>query len=90
MNPTAHWMYNIKTGVAKLFDSVEDYIAEEWANTPDLCESQEDMAADRDSLKALATELGIEFPSNIKTSKLIELIASAKEGTEQGVQDATI
>lgn len=31
---------------------------------------------DRESLKRKATELGIEFPSNVKTDKLIEMISN--------------
>lgn len=33
---------------------------------------------DRDALKAEATALGIEFPKNVPTEKLVELIAEAK------------
>lgn len=33
---------------------------------------------DRDALKAEAKELGLEFASNIKTPKLLELIEAAK------------
>ena len=33
---------------------------------------------DRDSLKAEATELGLEFPKNVPTERLAEMIAEAK------------
>lgn len=34
---------------------------------------------DRDALKAEATELGLEFPKNIPTERLAEMVAEAKQ-----------
>lgn len=39
-----------------------------------------DESADRDALKAEATALGVEFPKNVPTDRLIEMIAQAKAG----------
>jgi autonomous glycyl radical cofactor GrcA len=36
-----HWMYNIKTREAKLFNSVDDYNEDEWVDTPALCDAEE-------------------------------------------------
>ena len=44
---------------------------------------------DRESLKAKATELGIEFPSNVKTEKLIELIKE-KSGEKMSTEKAEL
>lgn len=40
--------------------------------------AQDEDTQDRDSLKAEATELGLEFPKNIPTERLAEMIAEAK------------
>ena len=92
MNPLAYWMYNIKTAEAKLFNSADEYVEAEWADTPTLCDEQitpqEEEArdvleaqADRTALKEEATALGLEFSSNIKTAKLIDMITVAKSGS---------
>jgi hypothetical protein len=87
MNPLAYWMYNIKTAEAKLFNSTDEYIESEWVNTPALCDEQItqqellEAQADRAALKDEATALGIEFSSNVKTAKLIEMILYAKSGS---------
>ena len=92
MNPLAYQMYNIKTAEAKLFNSADEYVEAEWANTPTLCDDQitlqEEEAcdaleaqADRTELKEEATALGLEFSSNIKTAKLIDMIVVAKSGS---------
>lgn len=39
-----------------------------------------DGAKDRDALKAEATALGLEYPKNVPTDRLIEMIAQAKAG----------
>ena len=79
MNPLAHWMYNINTREAKLFNDESEYSLEEWTDTPAKCnEIAEADSTDRDALKAEAIKLGLEFPSNIKTAKLIEMITVAK------------
>jgi len=78
---TAFWMYNVETGESKLFEKESDYDANEWTDSP----AKTKLAAidaeevDRISLKEEATSLGLEFPSNIKTDKLIAMIAVAKE-----------
>jgi hypothetical protein len=77
-----HWMYNIETGEGTLFQDTEDYVADKWADTPALCNKVEDTEivdeVDRDALKLEAGALGLEFPSNVKTDKLIAMIAEAK------------
>jgi hypothetical protein len=89
MSPLAYWMYNIKTAEAKLFNSADEYVEAEWADTPDLCDEQItpqeeadrnalEAQADRNALKEEATALGLEFSSNIKTAKLIDMIVVAK------------
>ena len=85
MNPLAYWMYNVKTAEAKLFNSADEYVEAEWADTPTLCDDQitpqEEAQADRTALKEEATALGLEFSSNIKTAKLIDMIIVAKSGS---------
>jgi hypothetical protein len=86
MNPLAYWMYNIKTAEAKLFNSADEYVEEEWADTPALCDEQitpqeEEAQANRIVLKEEATALGLEFSSNIKTAKLIDMIVVAKSSS---------
>jgi hypothetical protein len=87
MNPLAYWMYNIKTAEAKLFNSPDEYVEAEWTDTPALCDEQItpqellEAQADRNALKEEATALGIEFPSNVKTAKLIEMIIAAKSSS---------
>jgi hypothetical protein len=87
MNPLAYWMYNIKTGQAKLFNSTDEYVESEWTDTPALCDEQItqqevlEAQADRAALKEEATALGLEFQSNVKTAKLIEMIIAAKGGS---------
>jgi hypothetical protein len=85
-------MYNIKTAEAKLFNSADEYVESEWVDTPDLCDEQItpqeeadrnalEAQADRNALKEEATALGLEFSSNIKTAKLIDMIEVAKGGS---------
>lgn len=44
---------------------------------PEEAEHEED-APDRDALKAEAKELGLEFPKNVPTDRLAEMVAEAK------------
>lgn len=41
---------------------------------------EQDATPDRDALKAEATALGLEFPKNVPTERLVEMIAEAKAG----------
>lgn len=41
-------------------------------------EADTEQPLDRDALKAQATELGIDYPPNIKTDKLAALVAAAQ------------
>jgi hypothetical protein len=82
MNPLAHWMYNIKTREAKLFNSVDDYNADEWVDTPALCDAEEQELAEepinRIVLLKEAVDLGLEFPKNIPNERLLNMIEVAK------------
>lgn len=80
---TAFWMYNVETGDGKIFENESEFDPNEWVDTP----AKTKLAAidvkvvdelDRDALKAEALALGLEFPSNVKTDKLIAMIAEAK------------
>lgn len=80
--PYKHWMYNLETGEGVLFNSVDEYNPEKWANTPALCNKVEDVEvvlSERDMLKKEASELGLTFPSNVKTEKLMEMISEETE-----------
>lgn len=63
----------------------EAAVADGWAltttnarNPPSVPETEEERS--RDVLKAEAIGLGIEFPKNVPTDRLIEMIAEAKAG----------
>ena len=78
-----HWMYNIETGEGVLFNDESEYNPEKWADTPSVCgnaiaQDAEIVEDDRDALKLEATNLGLEFPLNVKTDKLKAMIAEAK------------
>lgn len=77
-----HWMYNLETGEGVLFNNEDEYNAEKWADSPALCNVIEDVEVlleERDLLKKDALALGLEFPSNIKTEKLILMVQEATE-----------
>lgn len=81
---TAFWMYNVENGEGELFESESDYDSNEWVDTPAKCKTTAidvkiiEEPIDREALKAEALELGLEFPSNVKTDKLLAMIAEAK------------
>ena len=77
-----HWMYNVETGEGVLFNNTDEYNYEKWADSPALCNVIEDVEivlAERDLLKKDALALGLEFPSNIKTEKLISMVQEETE-----------
>ena len=82
MLPIAHWMYNLETGEGVLFNNEDEYNKDKWSDTPANCNKVEDVEVvlgERDLLKKEATELGLEFPSNVKTEKLMEMISEETE-----------
>jgi len=71
------WLYHKEHG-AQLFTEEEAVGLESkgWADTPDKLDTVQTL--DRELLKKEADELGIEYPSNVKTDRLAKLIAEAK------------
>ena len=72
-----HWMYNLENGEGVLFNNEDEYNKDKWSDTPANCNIVEDVdivLGERELLKKEATELGLEFPSNVKTEKLISMI----------------
>jgi len=81
--PYKHWMYNLETGEGVLFNSRDEYNPDKWVDTPAKCgklvaEDVYVILSERDLLKEEATQLGLEFASNVKTDKLKAMIAEAK------------
>jgi len=70
------WMYNKDGG--ELFVSLDD-VPKGYVDCPSKVVKAEEKTEDRTALKAEAAALGIEFPVNVKTEKLIGLIEAAKE-----------
>lgn len=76
------WMYDKKTGEGVLFHD-DTNIPEGYEESPALCDctpiEADIVSNDRDMLKAEATKLGLSFPSNVKTEKLIAMIQEETE-----------
>lgn len=71
-------------------EHIEEKLAEGWHLTTDAAKAasdaatasaqataDDDAAPNRDELKAKAKELGLEFPANVPTSRLAEMVAHA-------------
>jgi len=74
------------TRVVQDEDEQEQAVSEGWAMTTDEArapklEKKPEPAdeVDRDALKAKATEIGLDFPKNVPSEKLAEMIAQAEE-----------
>lgn len=76
--------YTFKKGDATKFvkrDEVAKILLADGWECPEYGEQTQE-PDERDALKEKAVSLGIEFPKNIKTEKLKELIAEREEGDE--------
>ena len=78
------WMYDKNTGEGKLFPD-DTNIPNGYEESPALCnctpieaEVVSTTPSERDLLKAEAEAMGLVFPANIKTDKLLAMIAEAK------------
>jgi len=81
------WMYDKNTGEGKLFPD-DTNIPDGYEESPVLCnctpieaevvKGGSDVPSERDILKAEAEGMGLVFPANIKTDKLLAMIAEAK------------
>lgn len=71
------WLYhNEHEARVFTFEEAEVKENEGWVDTPDKLEPVQTL--DRELLKKEADDLGIEYPSNVKTDRLVKLIAEAK------------
>jgi len=88
-----HWMYDVNTKEPRLFNVDDEYDDDEWMDTPAKCgiitdvdivseetkeALKEEAKKEREALKEEATSLGIDFPKNIKTDILNQMIEEAK------------
>lgn len=62
----------------ELEGTVADQLSETEPDNKEEEKTDANSTPDRDALKAEALVLGLEFPSNVKTDKLITMIAEAK------------
>lgn len=82
------FLFNKENPLGKLFDeevdSIEELLENGWVDNPSSIENEEldNIPISREELLKEAKELGLEFPSNIKTAKLEEMVNKAKEGNE--------
>lgn len=75
------YMFHKDEPQGKVFEDTEDFNALTklgWVDTPDKLEATQS----RDELLEEARNLGLEFPSNVKTAKLIQMIEDAKNDSQ--------
>ncbi len=69
---------NIKSGIIE--EPVNKMVIEQYEKHPEIWEKVKDSNNEYAELKAKATEMGIEFKSNIKKADLEKLIAEKEQG----------
>lgn len=77
----ATYLYNKENPTGKLFkddSQIPELLKNGWVDNPSKIKEEEKEVLDRKELIAIATEMGLEFKSNISTVNLKKLIDESK------------